>query len=119
MINIKINRIMSVLIFCVFILGAFLASNVSGNDGSLYTAQNIWYEIGKEKSLWCINYKTGMIIPAGTQVKNVKIIKSFIARRTNPQGQVIFFETVKNQKEYWVKFVSKYHPGKTIDEYKN
>ena len=34
----------------------------NGVERQLYTAYNIWYE--KPESLWCINYKSGTIIPA-------------------------------------------------------
>ncbi len=117
--NIQTNGLKIVLIFCVFIWGAMFGSTACAEGGNLYTAHNIWYEIGKEQRLACINYKTGVIIPAGTQVTNVRIEKTIAARRSNRQGLAIFFDTLKDQKKYRVTFVAKYHPGKTIQEYKD
>ena len=36
-----------------------------------YLAYNVWYE--KPDNVWSTNYKTGMVVPAGTPVSNVRI----------------------------------------------
>ncbi|MFH2057506.1 MAG: hypothetical protein ABIJ59_01225 [Pseudomonadota bacterium] len=119
MINIKISCIKSIFIFCFFIIGFLFTPYVWADEGSLYAAHNIWYEFGKENKLFCINYKAGTFIPAGTQVKNVKIEKTSAARRSNRESLAIYFETAKDSKPYWVIFTTKWHPGKTIEDYKN
>ncbi len=117
--NIQTKGFKIILIFCAFIWGFMFASNVWADGEILYTAHNIWYEVGKEQKLFCLNYKTGVILPAGTQVTNVQIKKTRAARRANPQSMALFFETVKDSRKYMVHFTAKFHPGKTIEEYKD
>lgn len=85
--------------------------------GTYYTAYNIWYEPGKEKALWCINYKTGSVIPAGTEVRNIKVTPAAAGRKAGAQPLSLSFETTDGE-QYWVNFVRRFHPGKTLEDYK-
>jgi len=91
----------------------FLTAHVPGKAISgqpLYTAYNVWFE--KPEKIWSINYKKGAIIPAGTQVRDVEIIT------TNRRQKAIIFTTVKEKKAFCIFWVKKYHPGKTIQQFK-
>ncbi|MBN1407100.1 MAG: hypothetical protein JW956_04900 [Calditrichaceae bacterium] len=87
------------------------------NDGPLYTAYNIWYELGKENALWCINYKRGEMIPAGTEVTDVKIVEAESGRFLGGEEKAISFRTVNTGKEFLVNFKPAFHPDLTIDDY--
>ena len=76
----------------------------------LYTAYNVWFE--KPERIWSINYKKGAIIPAGTQVRDIEIIT------TNRRHKAIIFTTVKEKKAFSIFWIKKYHPGKTIQQFK-
>ncbi len=84
----------------------------------LYTAYNIWYEPGKEANLWCINYKTGMMIPAGTKVTNVALGRARKGKFSGGSPTSLSFITISDGKRYWVNINKKFHPGKSIDDYK-
>lgn len=77
-----------------------------------YTAYNIW-----RLRTWlmrCINYKYGNdFIPAGTKVSDVGITKDAngITR--------ISFVTADDKRRYGIYFTSRWHPGHTIEDYKN
>jgi len=79
----------------------------------LYTAYNIW----KLRNPWlmrCINYKYGNnFIPAGTKVRDPKISKDQNGR------PVISFVTIHDEHRYNIYFTSRWHPGNTIEDYKN
>jgi hypothetical protein len=83
----------------------------------MYTAYNIWYEAGKETALWCINYKTGIIIPAGTEVTEIALTNAVAGRKSGAETMAISFVTVEDQQKYWVNITEKFHPGKTIGDY--
>lgn len=85
----------------------------------LYTAYNLWYEPGKEKTLWCINYKAGVVLPAGTEVSNAGLSRAVAGRRSGAELLAMSFVTVEDGKKYWVNFTKKFHPGKTIHDYLN
>jgi hypothetical protein len=87
------------------------------SGGPHYTAYNIWYELGKENSLWCINYKKGEMIPAGTEVTDVKIVKAESGRFLGGSDVAISFSTVENGREYLVNFKAVFHPDLDIDDY--
>ncbi len=82
---------------------------VSG--AKLYTSCNLWFE--KPDQMYCINYKKGGIIPAGTEVTNVSIGKGAIGMR-----EAIYF-TASNGQNYRILFQPKFHPGISINEFKN
>jgi hypothetical protein len=80
-------------------------------EATLYTAYNIW-KVRKLMLRRCINYKHGYnIIPAGTEVRKAKIAND---RNGNT---VIKFITANDNREYNIYFKSKWHPGKTIEDY--
>lgn len=109
MTKIKFSFFIHFLFFFVFF---FLSTSWAGD--TFYTSYNIWYEIGKQDSLWCINYKTGMIIPAGTEVKEVEII-----HRNSLRSPQITFVTMHDNRRFHVNFRKNFHPGKTIRDYLN
>ena len=82
-------------------------------EQQLYTAYNIW-KINKLMLRRCINYKHGNdIIPAGTEVRKAKV-------GTDRNGFIVIsFVTVSDNHKYNIYFVSKWHPGKTVEDYKN
>jgi len=92
----------------VFLTSPVLGKTTSGQR--LYTAYNIWFE--KPERIWSINYKKGAIIPAGTQVRDVEIIT------TSRRHKAIIFTTVKENKAFSIFWIKKYHPGKTIQQFK-
>lgn len=83
--------------------------------GQLYTTQNLWFE--QANSLWCINYKAGTIIPAGTAVKDVAVVKAETGARAGGLRVAIGFTTVEGGQRYLVNFAPKFHPGKAIEDY--
>lgn len=82
-------------------------------EPQLYTAYNIW-RMGPH-NMKCINYKYGNdILPAGTMVKNVDIgtDRTFIK-------QYITFQSVDDNRVYRILFTRSWHPGKSIEDYRN
>jgi len=74
----------------------------------LYTACNIWVH----NDMKCINYKMGKYIPAGTEVSRERGVFDY-------RGYAgIFFKTAGHKKTYKMGFVRKWHPGKTVDDYR-
>jgi hypothetical protein len=86
-------------------------------QATLYTAQNLWYE--KPESMWCINYKTGTMIPAGTPVNKVGYSAIKAGRFQKAEAQAISFERTADGMDFFVNFRADYHPGKTIQDYKD
>lgn len=79
----------------------------------VYTACNIWYE--RPSVVWCINYKRGTIIPAGTPVKDLRIGKGVSGtRRDKP---TMFFTTATDGKEFQLHFDPLAHPKLSIRDY--
>jgi len=104
----KIARIFFIMIGFALFTTPLQGSAASGQK--IYTAHNIWFE--KPERIWSINYKKGAIIPAGTQVRDIEIIT------TNRRHKAIIFTTVKEKKAFCIYWVRKYHPGKTIQQFK-
>jgi len=108
--KIKLSMIILVLLF----MGGFIFSgcgsasySINGSVGQkIYTAYNMWYEADKEDAMWAINYKTGTMIPAGTEVSGMEVKK-----------KKIFFITVDDRKKFVVNFNDKFHPGKKSEDY--
>lgn len=92
----------------VFFTAPLLGKATPGQK--IYIAYNIWFE--KPEKIWSINYKKGAIIPVGTQVRDVEIIT------TNRRHKAIIFTTVKEKKAFCIFWIKKYHPGKTIQQFK-
>lgn len=86
-------------------------------EGTLYTAYNIWYEVGKENALWCINYKRGEMIPAGTEVTDVRLVNAESGRFLGGSETAISFSTIEDGKEYLINFKPAFHPDLDIDDY--
>ena len=82
-------------------------------EPQLYTAYNIWRI--RFPNMKCINYKyKNDIIPAGTQVKKVEVKYD-----EKLSIEVINFTTVQDNRSYNIGFTKKWHPGKTVEDYKN
>jgi hypothetical protein len=92
----------------VFFTAPLLGKTTSGQK--IYTAYNVWFE--NSEKIWSINYKKGAIIPAGTQVRDVEITT------INRRHKAIIFTTVKEKKAFCIFWIKKYHPGKTIRQFK-
>lgn len=99
--------LLSVLILCITLATTSLATA----SGSAYTAYNMWYEVPSQ--MWAINYKRGTLLPAGTLVKNITINKEKI----HP-FQSISFKRVSDNKQFRVHLRRKFHPGKTVEDYR-
>lgn len=83
------------------------------SEQTLYTAYNIW-KVRQLLLRRCINYKYGYdIIPAGTEVRKAKIGSDRDGR------EAIKFINTADNREYVIYFISKWHPGKTIEDYFN
>lgn len=93
-------------IICVALLIAVCAPAAFAEK--LYTAYNIWYE--KPEKLYAINYKKGIMISAGTEVDDAKVV-------TKGRGSTIVFTTVKDGKQFRVQFEAKFHPGLNAEDY--
>lgn len=112
-----IVKIIAVLTLLLAASCAQTAKDVQHNqavpESQLYTAHNIW-KIDKLLLRRCINYKHGdNILSAGTPVRKVKTGED--SRSGQP---FISFVTVSDNDKYRIYFVSKWHPGKTEDDYK-
>lgn len=75
----------------------------------LYTAFNLWYQ--NPEKVFAINYKVGKILPAGTEVTDVKIQKG---RRSH-----IAFTVKSTKQKFKVFYTQKYHGSVTIDKFRN
>ena len=92
--------------------GTTLQKEQASQKIELYTAFNIWRL--RSWNMRCINYKYGNnFIPAGTKVDDVKITED---AHGNPR---ISFVTVDDNRKYNIYFTGRWHPGHTIEDYKN
>lgn len=87
------SRMLSLALLFLFVL-----SGVARSQG-LYTSFNIWYE--KPEKIFAINYKRGKILPAGTEVKDIRL-----NRGRRPQ---ITFTTVQTNQKFRMYFTPKFH----------
>lgn len=98
-----------------------LITELNFKGKKIYTAYNLWYEEGKEDSLYCINYKRGKFIPAGTEVKKIKYARrslgAGIGQRRSEEIYAITFKTAHNKKKYYVKIQNTFHPGESLRSY--
>ncbi len=111
-----IKRIPAV-IAIVILLSSISASAQETEQTVLYTAQNLWYE--NPINMWCINYKTGTMIPAGTPVAKVGFSPIKAGRFQKAQDRAISFERVEDGVDFFINFRADWHPGKTIEDYKD
>lgn len=77
---------------------------VEKSEDPLYTAYNVWYE--KPEVMWSVNYKKGILIPAGTAVTSLTL-ESGHGRK----GKACEFEIYNNDRVFVILFTRKYHPG--------
>jgi len=73
-------------------------SLAAGEMGPTYTAYNIWWE--KPDKVYSTNYEKGTLLPAGSEVKDVKI-----------DDEEAEFTDVKTSVRFKVEFVGRHHPG--------
>ncbi|MBU0682420.1 MAG: hypothetical protein KKD73_13465 [Proteobacteria bacterium] len=78
------------------------AGKPSANEN--YTTANIWYQ---QPKIWSSNFKVGAIIPAGSKVSGLTLLKG--------RHQAIEFTTTDN-KTYWIYLAPKYDPGLAIGD---
>ena len=80
-------------------------------NNATHTAYNMWYE--RPTKMWAINYKRGTLLPVGTKVRNISV-----HHEANQPHQYISFERVNDGKNFRVYFRRKFHPGKTVEDYR-
>ncbi len=86
-----------------------LANSEEAKEPTLYTAYNIW----KASKMKCINFKQGTdIIPAGTEVNDVRL---WDQSRDSP----LYFTTVKDGRKYTIGFTKRWHPKKSMEDYRD
>ncbi len=88
---------------------------------TMHTAYNIW--LWPSHNMICLNYKGSRSkIPVGTPVKNIQIVDFrsdlFMGSDDDVAYERIQFTTVKPKKTYTIMFIPGYHPGKTIEDYR-
>ncbi len=74
----------------------------------LFTAYNLWVEQADE--VFDINYKRGMIIPAGAAVSEVGI-------QDHPRFKRIHFTLARDGRQFIIHWNSKYHPTLTLQDF--
>ena len=88
-------------------LAAIFAFGVAGAASAqdrLYTAYNIWFE--KPDRIYSTSYQKGNMLPAGSEVKDVK----------RSRGKLEFTD-VKQDMKFSAEFVGKHHPGVTAEQW--
>jgi len=99
----------TILILFAFVAAAGLAISEADKEPALYTAYNIW----RASKMKCINFKQGVdIIPAGTEVRGVKI------KKQEPFSPFLVFTTVGDGRTYKIGFTERWHPKKSIKDYR-
>lgn len=83
---------------------AFAGANAASAADRLYTAYNIWFE--SPQKVYSTNYQKGNILPAGSEVKDVK----------RSSGKLEFTDVRLNLR-FSFEFVGKHHPGLTGDQW--
>ncbi len=83
---------------------AFGAAGAASAADRLYTAYNIWFE--QPTKVYSTNYQRGNILPAGSEVKDVK----------RSSGKLEFTDPKLNMR-FSVEFVGKHHPGLTGEQW--
>jgi len=83
---------------------AFGAAGAASAADRLYTAYNIWFE--QPTKVYSTNYERGNILPAGSEVKDVK----------RSSGKLEFTDPKLNMK-FSIEFVGKHHPGLTGEQW--
>jgi len=104
----------------ILLLVPSLARPAQGReDQKLYTAYNIWLLRGFNMKF--INFKYGSeFIPAGTEVKGVKIVESsYDSMGGESSDPYVTFTRVDNNKNHRLYYENRYHPNKSIEDYKD
>ncbi len=83
---------------------AFAAASAASAADKLYTAYNIWFE--QPTKVYSTNYQRGNILPAGSEVKDVK----------RSSGKLEFTD-VNLDIRFTFEFVGKHHPGLTGEQW--
>ena len=83
---------------------AFAGANAASAADRLYTAYNIWFE--SPTKVYSTNYQKGNILPAGSEVKDVKRSKDKLE-----------FTDVTLDLRFTFEFVDKHHPGLTGEQW--
>lgn len=112
------------LALAALILSACAKPAVAPEPPKLFAAHNIWLHKNKANNL-CINYKSGEErLLCGTAVKNVRIVRSAPGVDPGRSGEVftyprIYFTVVEDGRDLYIGFNSHWHPGMTIEQFKN
>ena len=100
---------MTIVTLLALLAAAGFANSEADKDPVLYTAYNIW----RASKMKCINFKEGSdIIPAGTEIRDVKINKH------EPFPPNLVFKTVQDGRTYKIGFTERWHPKKSIKDYR-
>jgi len=83
---------------------AFGVASAASAQERLYTASNIWFE--KPDRVYSTGYQKGNMLPAGSEVKDVKRSRSKLE-----------FTDVKQDMKFSAEFVGKHHPGLTAEQW--
>ena len=83
---------------------AFAAASAASAADKLYTAYNIWFE--QPTKVYSTNYQKGNILPAGSEVKDVKRSKDKLE-----------FTDVALDLRFTFEFVDRHHPGLTGEQW--
>ena len=83
---------------------AFAGANAASAADKLYTAYNIWFE--QPTKVYSTNYERGNILPAGSEVKDVK-----------RSSEKLEFTDVNLGIRFTFEFVGKHHPGLTGEQW--
>ncbi len=100
----------SVFMVVILAFGTVKGENKTAKEKQLYTAYNIWKLPGRHMK--CVNYKKGdELIAVGTQVKDIKTMGF-------GKSKSILFTLVQGSHKIKINFENKWHPGKTIHDYR-
>lgn len=114
----RIIRVLMILLsFALLLTTTVGAQDVESEK--LYTAYNMWFE--KPKSMHCINFKAGTMIPAGSLVSSAQLIDDEVVYVPGMDYEevppYIRFTIAEDKQEYNVQFSRRWHPGKSIQDY--
>lgn len=77
----------------------------------IYTAYNIWYE--KPMKVSSINYRRGVMLPAGTELSSIQV------GNAGGRRPYVRITTAQGKATYTIYFRKKFHPGMTVEKFKN
>ena len=85
---------------------AFAAASAASAADKLYTAYNVWFE--SPQKVYSTNYQKGNVLPAGSEVKDVKRTRDGVE-----------FTDVRLNLKFTFEFIGKHHPGLTAEQWIN